>query len=121
VRARPASFDLDDARITALYRILLASLDNIARHAAAGTAWISLTRRRGAMVMEVRDNGRGITDDEINNGRTMGLLAVRERALALGGDVRITGARGRGTRVSVTLPDATASTLDPLAPSTAHA
>jgi two-component system, NarL family, sensor histidine kinase UhpB len=106
VRSRPASFDLDEARVTALYRILLAALENIARHAAAGTTWIHLTRQRGVTVMAVRDNGRGITDEQINNPRTMGLLAMRERALALGGDVHITGARGRGTRVEVTLPDA---------------
>jgi hypothetical protein len=105
VRSRPASIDLDDARVTALYRILLAALDNIARHAAAGTTWISLTRSRGQVVMDVRDNGRGITGDQIDNPRTMGLLAMRERALALGGEVRITGARGRGTRVQVVLPD----------------
>jgi PAS domain S-box-containing protein len=106
VRSRPASFDLDDARVTALYRILLAALENIARHAAAGTAWIHLTRQRGLTLMEVRDNGRGITEEQVNNPRTMGLLAMRERALALGGEVRITGARGRGTRVLVMLPDA---------------
>jgi glucose-6-phosphate-specific signal transduction histidine kinase len=35
----------------------------------------------------------------------MGLLGMRERALALGGEVRITGARGRGTRILVILPD----------------
>jgi len=105
VRSRPASIELDDARVTALYRILLAALENIARHAAAGTAWIYVTRQRGLTLMEVRDNGRGISDEQINNPRTMGLLGMRERALALGGEVRITGARGRGTRVLVILPD----------------
>jgi PAS domain S-box-containing protein len=108
VRAKPASIQLDEAHITALYRILLAALENISRHAAAGTAWIHVTRERGLTMMEVRDNGRGITEEEVNNPRTMGLLGMRERALALGGDVRISGTRGRGTRVLVTLPDAPA-------------
>jgi PAS domain S-box-containing protein len=106
VRAKPATIQLDEAHVTALYRILLAALQNIARHAAAGTAWISVTRDRGLTTMEVRDNGRGITDEQVNNPRTMGLLSMRERALALGGEVRISGARGRGTRVLVILPDA---------------
>ena len=106
VRARPASIDLDDARVTALYRILIGALENISRHAAAGTAWIYVTHQRGLAMMEVRDNGRGISDEQVNNPRTMGLLGMRERALALGGEVRITGARGRGTRVLVILPDA---------------
>jgi signal transduction histidine kinase len=105
VRAKPAAIDLDEASVTALYRILLSALENIARHAAAGTAWISVSRQRGLTMMEVRDNGRGISDEQVNNPRTMGLLGMRERALALGGEVRITGTRGRGTRVLVILPD----------------
>ena len=104
VRARPSAMAVHDPQVTALYRILLSALDNIARHAAAGTAWISLTRRRGLTLMEIRDNGRGITDEEINNPRTMGLLGMRERAIAAGGEMEISGARRRGTRVFVTLP-----------------
>jgi PAS domain S-box-containing protein len=106
VRARPAAIALDDAQVTALYRILLAALDNIVRHAAAGTVWIHLTRQRGVTLMEVRDNGRGITVEQVNNPRTMGLLSMRERALALGGEVRVTRGRRSGTRVLVILPDA---------------
>ena len=105
VRARPASIAFHEAQVTALYRILLAALDNIARHAAAGTVWIHLTRQRGATLMEVRDNGRGITDAQIAGTKTMGLLGMRERALALGGEVRITRGARRGTRLLVILPD----------------
>lgn len=105
VRARPASFELDDARVTALYRILLSALENIAKHADAGTVWIYLTRQRGLTLMEVRDNGRGITEDQVQNPRTMGLMGMRERALVLGGEVRITSARRQGTRLLVILPD----------------
>ena len=110
VRARPAAISLDDGRVTALYRILLAALDNIAKHAGAGSVWIHVTRRKGVTLMEVRDNGRGITDDELHNARTMGLLGMRERALALGGDVRITRGRRGGTRLLVILPDADRAT-----------
>jgi PAS domain S-box-containing protein len=105
VRARAAAFALDDMRVTALYRILGAALDNIAKHAGAGTVWIHFGRRSGVTVMEIRDNGRGITDAEINNARTMGLLGMRERARALGGEVRISRGRRSGTRVLVMLPD----------------
>lgn len=106
VRSRPPAFELADPHVTALYRILLAALDNVARHAGAGTVRISLMRQRGVTRMEVRDDGRGITDEEVNNPRTMGLLAMRERALALGGEVRVAGAPRRGTAVTVILPDA---------------
>jgi PAS domain S-box-containing protein len=105
VRARPASLTFDEAQVTALYRILLAALDNIARHAGAGTVWINLSRQRGVMLMEIRDNGRGITDAQIAGPNTMGLLGMRERALALGGEVRITRGPRSGTRLLVILPE----------------
>jgi len=104
VRARPAKLTVTDAQVTALYRILLAALDNIVRHAGAGTVWIHLAQQRGVTMMEVRDNGRGITDEQVNNPRTMGLLGMRERALALGGEVRIARGRRNGTRLLVILP-----------------
>lgn len=105
VRARPASMTFAEAQVTALYRILLAALDNIARHAGAGTVWISLRRQRGLTMMEIRDNGRGITAAQASGPKTMGLLGMRERALALGGQVRITRGPRSGTRLLVTLPD----------------
>jgi len=46
-----------------------------------------------------------ITDAQVHNARTMGLLGMRERALALGGEVRISRGRRSGTRVLVILPD----------------
>jgi len=109
VRARPASITFDEAQVTALYRILLAALDNIARHAGAGTVWIHLARQRGVTLMEVRDNGRGITDAQITGPKTMGLLGMRERALALGGEVRVTRGPRSGTRLLVILPDGESS------------
>ena len=53
---------------------------------------------------EVRDNGRGITEDEANNISALGLLGVRERAYALGGETVIEAIPGQGTRVFVSLP-----------------
>ena len=105
VRARPQSITFDERQVTALYRILLAALDNVTRHAGAGAVWIHVTSQPGVTLMEVRDNGRGITDAEVHNPRTMGLLGMRERALALGGEVRVTRGRRNGTRLLVILPD----------------
>ena len=104
VRAKPASMAFDDAQITTLYRILVAALDNVTKHAHAGTVWIYLTRTRGETVMEVRDNGRGITDAQIKNSKTMGLLGMRERALAVGGELRVMRGPRSGTRLMVVLP-----------------
>jgi PAS domain S-box-containing protein len=89
---------------TTLYRILLEALTNVARHAHAGTVWISVRQRPGRVIMEVRDNGKGIPAEILRNPATMGLLGMKERAIAAGGDVRFSRRRGGGTSVQVTLP-----------------
>jgi signal transduction histidine kinase len=90
--------------ITVLYRILLEALTNVARHASAGTVWIRVRQQPGRLVMEVRDNGRGISDEALTDGQTMGLLGMRERALAVGGEVRVIRLRAGGTCVTATVP-----------------
>jgi PAS domain S-box-containing protein len=105
VSVTPARFQIDPERASAVYRILVEALINVSRHAGAGAVQISLKRTAGAVVLTVRDNGRGIAPEEIDHPTTMGLLGMRERALAVGGHVRIAnGGRRGGTVVSATVP-----------------
>ncbi len=107
IRCRVSSGDIqveDRTVATILYRILLEALTNVARHAQAGTVWISLRQPAGRITMEVRDNGKGISDEALKNPATMGLLGMKERALAAGGEVRIARRRAGGTSVQVSLP-----------------
>ena len=65
---------------------------------------IRVEAEAGKVEAELRDNGRGITEAEVNGAGTLGLLGVRERAYALGGEAVIEAIPGDGTRVFVTLP-----------------
>jgi signal transduction histidine kinase len=56
------------------------------------------------VVLTVTDNGRGITDQDITNPTSLGLLGMRERAILLGGEVSIMGRPGEGTTVTVRIP-----------------
>jgi two-component system sensor histidine kinase UhpB len=104
VGVSPPKLDVDSERSAVLYRILLEALTNVVRHAHASAVQISLKKARGVVFLSVRDNGRGIAPEEVDNPSTMGLLGMRERALGVGGDVRITrNARG-GTTVMAILP-----------------
>jgi signal transduction histidine kinase len=58
----------------------------------------------GALVLEVRDDGRGITEEEATNAKSLGLLGMRERVDLLGGKFSIKGISGEGTTVTVTVP-----------------
>jgi PAS domain S-box-containing protein len=89
---------------TAIFRILQEALTNVARHSGATHVDIFLTRRNGDLIMEVKDNGRGVTNEDLSKSRSFGLLGMRERALFLGGDVEVSGSAGEGTSVKVRVP-----------------
>ncbi|MBI4776475.1 MAG: sensor histidine kinase [Deltaproteobacteria bacterium] len=100
----PGEFQLDAGRSTALFRIFQEILTNVARHARATEVRISLANDSGRLVLEVNDNGRGILGSDISDSRAFGILGMRERTAALGGDFHIEGAPGKGTRVVVRIP-----------------
>jgi two-component system sensor histidine kinase UhpB len=88
----------------ALYRIAQESLTNVVRHAAASTAELSLsTTHDGAVVLEVRDDGCGITPQQAA-GQTTGLSGMRERALLIGGRLEVGPVATSGTLVRLTVP-----------------
>ena len=88
----------------AVFRIAQEALTNIARHAAATKVDISLHEEPGCLMLEVRDNGKGIRAEEIAAKEAIGLLGMRERALAVGGEFTISGVPGRGTVVTLRMP-----------------
>jgi signal transduction histidine kinase len=89
---------------TALFRILQESLTNVMRHAEANRVSISLEEQDAHWVFSITDDGRGITESQASDHQSLGLLGIRERALALGGRGDIRGEPGRGTTVTVRVP-----------------
>ncbi|MEK7834051.1 MAG: two-component regulator propeller domain-containing protein, partial [Acidobacteriota bacterium] len=82
---------------TALFRIFQESLTNVARHSEATAVRIKLSRQNGSLVLQIRDNGRGITEKEMSDPHSIGLLGMRERAHIFGGEVSVAGHPGKGT------------------------
>jgi signal transduction histidine kinase len=99
---RDGTFDQDTN--TAFFRIFQEVLTNVMRHAKATRVDVHLTKEEGLLVMSVQDNGRGISEPEITNVKSIGLLGMRERAGLLGGDFSIHGTPGQGTAVTVKIP-----------------
>jgi len=79
---------------TALFRIFQEILTNVARHARATKVWVQLAEEKGKVVLEVEDNGVGISPGQLGQVRTLGLLGMRERATVFGGQVELSGAPG---------------------------
>ena len=89
---------------TAFFRIFQETLTNIIRHANATRVDVRLSETRDEFVLEVRDNGRGISESDIHNTKSIGLLGMRERAALVGGHVHFHGDPGKGTTVTVRIP-----------------
>jgi len=104
VRLPPEDFPLDAARATSIFRIFQEVLRNVVQHAKATQVQVRLMNPAGAIVLEVRDNGKGIRDEQISNSHSLGLLGMRERIKMLGGQFAIHGQEGKGTTVVVQIP-----------------
>jgi PAS domain S-box-containing protein len=95
---------IDPLVSTAMFRIFQEALTNVARHSRASHVVATLEHRGTDLVLEVRDDGIGITDNDASATRSIGLVGMRERAQLVGGTFRISGAAGGGTTVRVEVP-----------------
>jgi signal transduction histidine kinase len=95
---------LDPETETAIYRIVQEALHNIAKHAQASNAAVTMTRQQGQVRLEVEDDGVGIFPKSNFRGNSFGLAGIKERVGMLGGEVRIASMKGKGTRIEVTVP-----------------
>jgi signal transduction histidine kinase len=89
---------------TTVYRILQEILTNVVRHAEATQVTIILKKANGNVEMSVRDNGKGITKDQISASDSFGIIGIRERAQNFGGKVEIIGIPDGGTILTVIIP-----------------
>ncbi|HUP98327.1 MAG TPA: response regulator [Usitatibacter sp.] len=104
VEISPGFADPDKDRSTALFRIFQELLTNVARHANATRVAVHLADS-DTLALKVEDNGRGIQEKEFESAKSLGLLGLRERVLAFGGSIDVRGQEGKGTTVSVSIPN----------------
>jgi signal transduction histidine kinase len=94
----------DRSAAVAIFRIVQAALTNIARHAHASRALITLMKRKNNLILTVMDNGKGISRKVIDSHDSLGVTGMRERTLALGGTFTLGGSRSKGTILTVRIP-----------------
>lgn len=100
--------NLDSVRLppeveTALYRIVQEALTNVAKHAGASRVSVVVTRREGAVMAVVEDDGRGFEAGGASEGG-LGLVGMKERVGLLGGRLAIESTEGAGTTVVAEVP-----------------
>jgi signal transduction histidine kinase len=93
-----------DDLASSAFRILQEALTNVARHANAKRVIIRLQTTPGFLQLEVVDDGDGIPEAKLDGTASLGLVGMRERALACGGELAIVGRPGGGTVVLLRAP-----------------
>lgn len=87
-----------------IYRILQETLTNASRHAEAKSVAVSVSETETQFILEIIDDGIGIKEESIANGKTLGIIGMKERAILLGGKLIIEGAKNKGTHTKLILP-----------------
>jgi len=95
---------LDEATQLLFFRAAQEALTNVARHAHATAVEIRLRADGDRFTMEISDDGTGIEEAAMNKPRSLGLLGLRERFVALGGGLSAQRKSPKGTTVTVYLP-----------------
>jgi two-component system sensor histidine kinase UhpB len=95
---------VDEKCRTVLFRVLQEALTNVSRLAGAGEVRIRLSVSGEKAVLEISDDGRGITSEEAGSGHSLGLIGIRERVASLNGTLEISGASGEGTCLRAAVP-----------------
>jgi signal transduction histidine kinase len=96
--------ELDQAFASAGYHIFQEAMTNIALHANASVVSIVVEEDGGHFVLQIEDNGIGVTAEELTSTNSLGVVGMRERAVMLGGEVEIKSVNGKGTRVTARIP-----------------
>jgi len=99
---------LPDELASHAFRIIQEALTNVTRHSKATRVEVSVRRAGKSIILGVRDNGVGFAPGSLSGVRSLGLVGMRERALACGGTVMVQGKPGEGTVIVVTIPVAVA-------------
>ncbi len=94
----------DQNTSTAIFRILQEALTNVARHAKANNVIISLQLIEKNIILEISDNGKGMEAGTFKDPTSTGILGIRERVLALGGNVDILSEKDKGTKLILKIP-----------------
>ncbi|MBU3939092.1 PAS domain S-box protein [bacterium] len=96
---------LDEDLKIVLFRIFQEALTNVIRHSKATKTFISLTQKSETLILQITDNGIGVTQEQIDSSESFGLIGIRERLYPYAGVLEVSDHEGLGTSLRVTMTD----------------
>lgn len=103
-RSEIGDVEVEREPATALFRICQEALTNVVRHAHANRVAIRLAKTADQLLLEIKDNGKGVPEAKIAHSMSFGLVGMRERAIRLGGEFQIGGIPKKGTTITARVP-----------------
>ncbi len=101
----PEPISVSDAFVAGhLYRIAQEAVNNAVKHARANAITIQLTRKNGALWLEITDDGTGLPKNRTTDRRGLGLGVMQYRARMIGAELTIASKRGEGATIRCGLP-----------------
>ena len=105
IRADPETITVNDPTCaTALFRIFQEALFNVGKHAMASRVEASIQETNEFLSLQIKDNGRGISESDFLKSSAFGILGLKERVFLIHGNVEIKGVPDQGTTVTVRIP-----------------
>ena len=104
LKIRPRDIKINRDLSITVFRIIQEALTNIIRHAGATEMDFTMDCTDDCLSFRISDNGKGITKKVLHGPKSFGLMGISERVRAWNGTLRIEGAPGKGTTLSVTIP-----------------
>ncbi len=95
---------IEQERSTAIFRVFQESITNTLRHSGASVINVELDLIDKSLLLSVLDNGKGISEKQIFDPMSFGILGMRERACFLDGDIKIMRGNEKGTYVELIVP-----------------
>ena len=104
VKIYPEEIILDKDISISIFRIFQETLTNVARHAHASKIYTTLKKDNNKLFLQVSDNGKGITEEDQYNIKSVGIMGIKERIKSLNGTVNIEGEKNIGTKIEIFVP-----------------
>jgi PAS domain S-box-containing protein len=96
---------LEDKELALMvFRVVQEATTNILRHAAARNVTVALKSKGSGLALKVEDDGKGISEEEVSNPRSLGIIGIQERVRFWDGQVHFQGEPGRGTTMTIWMP-----------------
>jgi signal transduction histidine kinase len=99
--------DLEIVQRTVLFRVAQEALTNVARHAKASSAEVSIHKLPDCICMKIKDDGKSFQVQrqmQVKGSKRLGLLGMRERLEMVGGRFEVESTPGEGTTVQARIP-----------------